>query len=261
MSRFLIPTLLLLFSTQLFGGEPSPLGNSEVSWGDWQEARALYDGGKFDEAAKSLVAHPAETAAFYFNLGTVYYRLGRLGNGVAYLEKSNHLMPHDPSIRQNLKLAREGLAKTIGAEKLDPASTWSETLADRISLEEVRATLGLFGCVLALLWIRFYLPSRDLKRTLLQPAALCCLIAFIITASLYAAERTAEDRPAAVVLEPQTIRSGPGDQYLDLGRVEAGTKIRALGPVGTEAGGVPWKQVRYSQEGIGWVRSSSLLLL
>lgn len=250
---------------------------------EWDEVRALDDSGKTEEALRVLLTHPKQTASYYYNLGTVQQKLGRPGSAVAFLEKANRLKPYDPATQNNLKLARESLSQLVGTERLDPASSWLESVADRVSLDEVRGGTGLVGFILVLIWLRTYAKTRDFTRTILQPVGYFAVLGFAITLGLYAMGRYAEGHPPAVLTEREVVRSGPGDRYLELGRAEAGTKVRLLGPTSEEAAEAPapaaspvslpvasdptpstphlWRQVRFSEDGIGWVRASSLLLL
>lgn len=242
----------------------------------WQEAKAVYDAGRLEDALRLYQGEPVETASYFYNIGTLLQQLGRSGQAVAYLEKANRLSPHDSEIRHNLSIARATLGQLIGNDRLDPASTWNETLADQISLEDVRGALGIMVLLLSLAWIRAYLKTRSLKRTFLNPLALVPFLGVILAAGLYVTQRIAEGHPPAVCIERQVVRSGPGDHFLELYQVEAGTKLRLLGPTsaGTTQSPIPspsgtpsgspsaswWYQVRYGA-GIGWVRASSLLLL
>jgi hypothetical protein len=178
------------------------------------------------------------------------------GVALAYLSKADALKPHDPQIQNNLGLARSALGRLIGKERLDPASSGLEALADRISLQEVRGALGLLGLVVAILWLRAYLRTRSLRQTLLQPAGFIGLIGLGVTLCLYAVERVASAHPPAFVIERQVIRSGPGEQFIQVMQTEPGMKVRLLGQ---ESGG--WSQIRYSRENIGWIKAASLLLL
>jgi tetratricopeptide (TPR) repeat protein len=241
----------------------APAHAAKTPWGSWEQAKSLFDSGKYEEALESLKSHPSDEASYFYNLGTIYNKIGRVGTGVAYLEKANRLEPHDPAIQRNLSLARVELGRLIGHDHLDPASTWSERIADQVSLDEIRSTLGLLGSITLILWIRAYLRTRRLRKTLLQPAGVCAFIGFLITAGLYAMDRMAEAHPPAICIERQVVRSGPGNHFLELSQVEAGAKLRVLGPEAA-AEGAPteqWRQVRFSQDGIGWVRVASLLLL
>jgi tetratricopeptide (TPR) repeat protein len=270
--RLLRPLGLGVFLAALLLPAPLP---ARAASGEWQELNALYSTGKFAEALAELQSHPGSSAEYYYNLGTVLERLGRLGHALAYLEKANRLRPHDSAIQHNLQLARNALGQALGPGRLDPASTWSEEVADRVSIEEIRGILGLVGSILALLWLRSYVRTRRLRKTLLHPAALIAAVGFSITCGLYVIERMAASRPPAVCLERETVRSGPGDHFLELAQVDAGMKLRVMGepvsgeanPTGAAGTGLmqgataQWRQVRFSQDGIGWVRDSSLLLL
>jgi hypothetical protein len=275
--------------------------------------KSAFDSGAYADALRQLQSNPSDDATYYYNLGTTLLKLGKPGQAVAYLERANRLEPHDVSIQQNLQISRTTLGHLVGTEKLDPASTWSENVADNLRLDEIRGAFGLVGFVIALFWIRSYLKSRRIRQTLMKPAGIMGIGALLITAGLYGVERVAGMSPAAVCLDRETIRSGPGDQYVELSQCESGMKIRILGPTAeaqsapvalvptadaaaispssvpsaapSTANAVPvpssapsanaaidsassaptapqlWRQVRYSADGIGWVRASGLLLL
>jgi hypothetical protein len=242
------------------------LASAAGDWGPWQQAKTLFDSGKYDAALGEMMAHPTSDSSFYYNMGTIYNKLGRTGLAVAYLEKANRLQPHDPAIQKNLKGAHDELGRLIGTDRLDASSTWAESVADHVSLDEIRGTLGLLGSITLILWLQAYLRTRRLRKTLLQPAAICTFVGFLITIGLYSVERMAESHPPAVAVDHQVVRSGPGDRFLELSQIEPGMKLRVLGPVAdseAQAGGSSeaWRQIRFSQDGIGWVRVSSLLLL
>jgi hypothetical protein len=225
--RWIVTSLLLLSL-----GPAAWAATEPPNWGDWQQVKTLFDSGKYDAALGELMSHPSPDANFFYNAGTIYSRMGKVGVSVAYLEKANRLQPHDPAIQKNLQLARDDLGKLIGLDRLDPASTWAEGVADHVSLDEVRGTLGLVGSITLILWLQAYLRTRRLRKTLLQPAAVCAFIGFLITIGLYSVERMAEAHPPAVVIERQVVRSGPGDKFLELSQLEAGTKLRVLGANG-----------------------------
>ncbi len=254
---FMISTLLLGSSYPVYGSE-------------WQDTKALYDSGKYEEALQTLQKNPRSDFSYNYNLGTIYFRMGQLGSAVAYLEKANRNHPHDPDIQFNLSVAKSALGRSIGADHLDPSSNGFEQIADRISLDEVRAILGLLGMIVVLLWIRVYLNTRNIQMTFLQPAGLLVLLGFSMTFGIYAIQRYTADHPSAICLEKGMIRSGPGDNYIELAQTEAGSKLRLLGPSASDqnhsnpiASKPPevWQQVRYSVDGIGWIKASHLLVL
>src|SRR6185437_7970321 len=133
---------------------------------DFESVQAAFSAGKYDEALRLLQAHPSEDAVYYYDLGTVYLKLNQIGPATAYLEKANHIQPHDTAIQQNLQLARNALSQTVGVDHLDPASSWTEDMADRLRLDEIRGAFGLVSFIIALFWIRSYLKTRRLRTTL-----------------------------------------------------------------------------------------------
>lgn len=277
--------LSLFFAAQggLADAPGSALANQLTASSEFEPIQAAFQSEKFDEALRQIQAHPHDDGAYYYNLGTVLLKLGRIGQATAYLEKANHLQPHDVAIQQNLHLARNALGQSIGPERLDAASSWGETLADRLKLDEIRGAFGLVAFIIALFWIRSYIKTRKLRETLMKPAGWLGIGALAITAGLYGVERMSGLNPVAVCLEHTSIRSGPGDTYVELSQTEAGMKLRALGPTSEQinpssvsTAAVPpspapsagpgaalplWRQVRYSSDGIGWIRASSVLLL
>ncbi len=253
---FLGPCLCSLPATTGFAADP------------WQVMKEQYSAGKYESAISLLQEHPEETSNYYYNLGTLFLRTEKMGKAMAYLEKANRLKPYDPAIQQNLYVAREHLSRTQGAETIDAASNAIEKVADRISLNELRGILGMVGLCLVLMWLRGYLKTRSIQRTFLTLSGFVASLGMLITLSLYGAQRITESHPAAVCLDPTAIRSGPADTFLELSKIDAGTKVRALGPTATAPNSTNpsapeelWRQIKFSEDGIGWVRASNILLL
>ena len=229
----------------------------------WQNIRNLYDAGKYEEALRVLTENPLPTASYYYNLGNIHYRLGKYGQATAFYEKANRLHPHDPDIQHNLKLSRSTLSQVLGQETLSPSSSWLESMADNIPPDEVRGILGVVAFIVLLFWTRSYLKTKKFKATLLRPSGYLGLIAFFITVSLYAAQRVAQSNPPVICLEEQTVRSGPGDHFLALAKINQGVKLRFVGQSaqGSSDPSETWQQIRYAPDSIGWIRASSLLPL
>lgn len=261
---------MVILAMFIFSGISSLRSNVKETWENWKEARELYDGGKYEAALDAFKQNPSADASYYYNLGNVHFRLGKFGLAIANYEKAKYLRPHDPDIRHNLKLAQTNLIKTSGRENLDPASSKIESIVDNIPIEEARAILGLTAFLIIFMWTRPYLRTRSLRKTIRHPAGLCAVLAFAITGVLFLAKHTAAANPPAVCLERLIIRSGPGDTYLELTKIDEGTKIRVLGsgveqPT-SDTAKESWRQVRYAinedgDELIGWIRESGILLL
>ena len=264
-----------------------------AQWGAWEAAKNLYDSQKFQDSLIALQGKPLDNANYYYNLGTSYYKLTQIGPAIAYLEKANRLRPHDSDTRYNLSIARAALGQTIGVDKLDPASNGLDQLAAQLSLDEVRVLLGFFGMLVLLVWLRTYLKTRSLRKVFMTPhlraragegqsgasfapmtpLAIAGLVGLLLISCIFGLEKWASTTPAAVSLHRHSVRSGPGERYSELAKLEAGTQLRIL-PTSSEAStdlsstgqDTPgktetWQQVRYSHDGIGWVKMSSLLVL
>jgi tetratricopeptide (TPR) repeat protein len=254
-------------SPGLVWAAPSP---NLTQWGEWETAKNLYDSQRFQETLDALHAKPLDNANYYYNLGTVYYKLTQLGPAIANLEKANRLRLHDSDIKYNLAIAKAVLGQAIGPDKLDPASTPLEQLADQISLDEVRTLLGFLGLLVLVVWIRAYLNTRSIRKIFTTSLGNIGLAVFILTTCIFGLERWSSSSPPAVSIQRHSVRSGPGEHFSELARLEAGSKLRLL-PTLTEASSdlsisdpgkaETWQQVRYSHEGIGWVKISSLLVL
>jgi len=76
---------------------------------DFKSANALYDAGKFANAAAVYETIQPKTAAVLFNLGNAHFRQEELGRAVLDYERARQLAPGDPDILANLRFAEERL--------------------------------------------------------------------------------------------------------------------------------------------------------
>ncbi len=253
------------FSLLILGLAMGPLGPLQADSGPpgqvptWEEIASLNAAGKYDEALRALARAPQSSATYYYNVGTLHYQLGRFGPSVAYLEKARRMDPFDLEVRKNLSLSRAQLQKVVGSERLDPAGNWLSGLSDELPLEQIRALVGLAALLLAWTWILEYRKSSRLRPTFRSPLSVVGIVALSAALILLGVSRWGDMSHPATFLEPSSVRSGPGPSYLELSRMDAGTKIRVIGSrsVAEET----WLQIRYSSSDVGWAPGKSLLLL
>ncbi len=231
--------------------------------GDWNEFQNLYTSGQLEPALQWLKQHPSQTSSFYYNQGTVLFRLGQFGQATAYLEKAHQLDPFNSAIETNLSLARGKLAALIGETRVDPAGSWLDAVVPRLPTGDLMSVVSVLLILACLALTNRYRKIRLARRTLVSAAgavSLGCLIALI---SLGALRSGAMTSPAAACLESQVVRSGPGDRFLELSRLETGAKVRLTGDALSEEGNPTqvWRQIRFAPSAVGWVKASSLLLL
>ena len=74
---------------------------------DFKAANALYDAGKFAEAAAAYEKIEPKTAHVYYNLGNAQFRQHKLGLAILNYERARRLSPRDPDILANLKFAEQ----------------------------------------------------------------------------------------------------------------------------------------------------------
>ncbi len=234
-----------------------------ASAADTPSFESLATVGNLNEEIAAARESAPQDATYFYNLGTLLLRSGQIGPSVAYLEKARGLNPIDPAISKNLDAGRASLGQVLGEGRLDPASNLLERWSDRTPLKVIQGLLGLLLAIWAWFLARRH-STRDSRKGFglaWGQAFYPGLILFLLISALRAGWWV---ESAAMVLEPQVIRSGPGNQFMDLGRAEAGVKLRASGDTrfeGESGKSLSWSQVRYSSDGIGWVKTSALLLL
>jgi hypothetical protein len=238
------------------------VSNSAPVTTDWVE---LDRAGRYREAIQLIEQKPTYDYLHFYNLGVLWGKLNQVGLATAYLEKANRLKPHEPEISRNLKLARSKLIAIAGfgnpEHPVDQASTTLESLADRIHPDEILGILGLVVLAVSLLWIRAYLKTRNIMKTLLKPSGWFGAFALSIAFAFYGVYRAGTQFPPAVILTQQTLRSGPGMNYPEITNIESGIKIRLLGAGVAVNENELWQKIRYKSEQVGWIPLSSLLPL
>lgn len=242
----------------------------------WEQFRQAYDAGRYGAALEYLTTDPDFSASYYYNLANVHFRLGHTGRAVAYFLKADRIDPFDTDVRANLAVARKRLARTSGTADLDPASSALERLGDRVPDSLGLALASLLLVVAAWIWILRYRRLRSSPSSIRDSfcreggwagIALTALAAIALTA-----DQVSDWAPAAAVLEAHAVRSGPGEHFLDLGRVTPGLKVRAtskaarrsISSKSSQGGGnvsKTWRQIRFGKEAVGWVPESILLFL
>ncbi|MDA3872743.1 MAG: tetratricopeptide repeat protein [Kiritimatiellae bacterium] len=73
--------------------------------GPFEQARALYDTGEFEQALAVYRSIPGHSAALDYNIGNTLMRLGRQPEAIAHYRRAQWLRPGDPDIQANLERA------------------------------------------------------------------------------------------------------------------------------------------------------------
>ena len=172
-------------------------------------ARAL-----FQEAARrfeTLAAAGIVNGRLEFNLGNAWLQAGDLGRAILHYRRAERLIPGDPRLQDNLKLARARRLNTIRpsnrSQVLKTIFFWHHELA---AAQRLRLALVLFLCF----WLLLTLRNFGARRGLLVGTLVCILGAGLLGGS--AAVSCWEDRqaPEGVVLALDVgVQKGPGKGY------------------------------------------------
>lgn len=223
----------------------------------FEEANRLYRSGDLLQAARTyeeLSALGYESPELFYNLGNVYYKLGKIPAAILNYERARRLAPNDEDIAHNLRLARLRIVDRIEPLPQLFVIEWWEAFVDINSADgwAVGATVFLWAaalCGMALLSARSSLFRRItvLLASLFVAACLLCFAAM--------AQRASEEtsREGAIVFAPSvSVKSAPDMQSTDLFALHEGVTVQVLDSVGT------WKKIRLADGKIGWLPGTSL---
>jgi tetratricopeptide (TPR) repeat protein len=219
----------LVFMPKTFAAE-TVISPNEIKT-QFDHANQLYDQKKFDKAREiyeSLVRQGVHDPAALYNLGNACARMGDQGVAVFFYMRALRLSPRDRDIRENLNRLEPGINRGNTFFLLRPLS-WLKNL---LNLNEW--TFGsslLFSLACVFLGLKFLLRKEGLIR-IFQKAAIFFFLLFLVHAS-FLGFKVYEELivKTAIVMKADTLaRSGPGDQFEELYKLPAGTKIRIISP-------------------------------
>lgn len=216
---------------------------------DFKTANALYDAGRFAEAAALYERITPKSAGVYFNLGNAWFRQDKLGLAILNYERARRLAPRDPDILANLKFAQQRL----GVEEVNQPPQalrrfWlnavrSRTMVEWAWLEIVTLWLTLLavaGCI--------WLPKWRTGFVIVAVAAACVWVT--ATAALIARVSLP---PEAIVLATKTeARSAPLPLATVLFSLPEGARVAVREDRGE------WLFVERADGKQGWVHRSAL---
>jgi tetratricopeptide (TPR) repeat protein len=183
--------------------------------GDYKTAQVLYQ-----QAIQSGFHDPS----LYFNLGNAYYESGDLGNALLNYRIVQQYWPRDADLNRNLAL--------VWSERVDLQGDEIGLLEGIAALTTGVATLIELSFLVACLWTAFFVilapvifqsKWRNRLRYPLIGLATALLIGLLLLVSRFYIEGV---RPSGVVVQPVVqVRSGPGDQYLELYQLHSAAEL------------------------------------
>ena len=218
---------------------------------EFKSASALYDAGKFAEAAAAFEQITPKTAAVFFNLGNTQFRMEQLGRAVLEFERARALAPTDPDILANLRFAEERLGVAEVNSSAKPlARLWESVAGSRTVGQWARYEVA--SLWLTVLWLAGAIWLPRLRTGLVLLAVLAGLGLGLASAALGArliGERTG---PAAVLLARKTdARFAPLADATVHFQLAEGTKVRIREDRG------PWWLVERADGQQGWIQATA----
>ena len=216
------------------------------------EARALYDAGRYADAAaayEKLAASAPRDSAFQYDLGTANFKAGRLGRATASFERAFALDPRDSDIRFNLAFALRRAGEDFVPPGTPPALFWIFTALSEREL----AGLHWLAAWTALLLAGAGLLARA-RRPALAPWAGGAAAAWLFFGLWWACLRAALPPDRGVVVSPRAeLRHGPGQNFGVAFTVPEGRRVRVLQAAGA------WIEVGVLKEGArGWIEADAI---
>jgi tetratricopeptide (TPR) repeat protein len=195
----------------------------------FEQANRLYDQQKFEKAREiyeELAKGETGDPAILYNLGNTCARTGDAGAAVLYYTKALRLSPRDRDIRENLLRLEPSINHSNTFFLLKPFA-WIKNL---LSLDTWTVLCSLFFFSACLLLGFYFLTRRENLMPYLKRGFLLFLILFLLTGTVLAFKIYGEViiKTAIVMKADSLARSGPGDQFEELYKLPAGTRVRII---------------------------------
>ena len=219
----------------------------------YAEASSLYEAKDFAAAKGAFAAllqedgpHPDVLLGF----GNSAYRLGDYVGATYAYEWGLRLAPGDPSLRQNLTVARTHLVSDVF-----PSAQSETALRAQEALARIPGRLTLLAALV--LWTLGFLLLAARQRGFLEGwtwlgVALLLLSLPGFGHAAWQRQRLAGRTEGILQSTEVAVRSGPGPEYQQLFELHAGTVVRVL----DERSG--WRRVALPNAAEGWVEADDL---
>lgn len=193
------------------------------------EAAEAYQNGSYLRAIELYEASIEQgiyNADIFFNLGNAYYQNFDMGRALLNYRRAQLFIPRDENLNYNIALVR-AQRSNIQGDETDLIHNLGELTSNILTLTE----LSVLVFILWLVWFGLllaYLLRQQWRFTLLIPLLTVGMVLLISLIPLAARLYTETNRPSAVVIEPVSMMSGPGEDYLEYGTLYPAAEIRLI---------------------------------
>ena len=235
----------------------SELRSQTVAMGLYNEANSFYRDGDFPSAIakyEQAVVSGGTNSQLFYNLGNAYFETGNIGKAILWYERAKKLAPRDIDIRANLRFARE-VKIDREPENIDGIERLFSNVFNFPTMNELILIFS-FG------WICiFVISGRCLFKNKWNGKSGLLLIIFVflslscagwIFSRMYS---IVGEKPAIVMNDVVSARSGPGTSQTEVFVLNSGTKVYV------EREENEWILVRLHNGMGGWVLSSQIKVI
>lgn len=221
----------------------------------YNEAGALYRGGKFPEALakyEQLLKSGVRNPDLYYNAANAAYRANSIGKSVLYLERARKLAPSDPDILGNLAYVN---SRKTDKEPVDTnaVTAFLSSHYDAININSAALWSGTTFLLMMLLAVGILFSDRWKRIVFISLAGVCALLFVVSTGVLVQKAHRSAAVVEAVVMNPEVNAfSGPGSENTHIFTLHEGTVVFQ------ERRQDAWTLIRLKSGIAGWVSSGSI---
>lgn len=239
----LLISIIVLSNVSLFAEEPESLmrrGNEFYQNKQYSDAVTAYE---------QILNDGYISASLYYNLGSAYFRAGKLGYSILNFEKALKLDPNDEDIKYNLAIAR---SRTIDRIKDVPQIflvEWWNTLVTLFSPSGWAFIVILFYLLL-LFYIGFYFITKNLsmKRLAFIAGSINVGVLLLAVIILIFSINTEKSTDYGILVESVfTVKLSPDSKSSDAFVIHEGVKFEVEDKVDN------WYRIRLSDGKVGWL--------
>lgn len=221
-------------------------GNAAYKQEDYKKAISSFN---------ELLATGKLSKDLYYNLGNAYLKDKQVGPAIINYERGLRLKPSDSNIIQNLAVAKEEIATPVTEIPEFFMVRFWKAFASLFSplfwmvIQMVLAFLFLYGIYL---W-RLSEKGQQLRGFSMMVAA------FLLLLTTYLAGRTASwvknRKDVGIVMELETLRSGPDNRADEIESLSSGVKVKILDTIDD------WYKVSLVNKEQGWIKNTAVEII
>ncbi|MBT8233938.1 MAG: tetratricopeptide repeat protein [Saprospiraceae bacterium] len=244
MKTFLL--IILIFSINISWASdkknPSLLfneGNEYFESEEYEQAIAAY---------KSIANDGYHSAELNNNLGTAYFKIGKIAHAVLAFERAILLDPSDKKIKQNLELARSQVdSEIIEIPDFILVRIWRGLSSFLSPLQWILLQIIFAGLLLLSIykWKFGKTENERLKGFVSSTPITLCLILFILAG--FTSDNLAHQKESAILMQSVDLKTGPDARANEIENLPKGIKLKIRDQIDD------WYKVQLINKEEGWV--------